>query len=391
MCCSAAGRTSKSSRADLKDLGTYEHSFPSAGRTPVTDLLNHIQPAVQGLVVMHPSGDVASQQRDLIVIATVLMLLIIVPVIALTLLFAWKYRETNTEAAYHPDWHHSTRLEMAVWAAPLAIIIVLGAITWKTTHVLDPYKPLARLATPSPAAGFQCRKPLGRLEGKVALDWKWLFIYPDLGIATVNELAAPVNVPIDFKITANGVMNSFSVPALAGQIYAMPGMQTQLHAVINKPGDYQGLSANYSGAGFSSMRLRFHGLTQAAFDQWVATARASSDHLDRAAYLQLEHPSENEPAHAYAAVAPDLYHAILNRCVDPGKMCADEMARIDARGGLGLAGIGNVRTLEYDKDGRRGGTPGQSYVAALCTDGPGKPAKPVSTRIALGPSSVTLK
>jgi cytochrome o ubiquinol oxidase subunit 2 len=346
----------------------------------VTDVLNSIHPALQGLasgmVVMHPSGDIAAQQRDLIIVATVLMLLIIVPVIVLTLLFAWKYRQSNTKAAYHPDWHHSTRLEMVIWTAPLAIIIVLGAITWKTTHLLDPYRPLERLAPGQPVAANV--KPL-EVE-VVALDWKWLFIYPDLGVATVNELAAPVNVPIDFKITANSVMNSFSAPALAGQVYAMPGMQTQLHAVINKPGDYEGFSANYSGAGFSGMRFRFQGLSQAAFDQWVAKARASADHLGRAAYLQLERPSENEPAHAYAAVEPGLYHAILNRCVEPGKMCADEMARIDARGGLGLAGVGGVRTLEYDKSERRGGAPRHAYVAALCADGAAKPTKPAAAR-----------
>jgi len=191
-------------------------------------------------------------------------------VIVLTLLFAWRYRQSNTAATYLPDWHHSARLEMVIWAAPLAIILVLGAVTWKTTHLLDPYRPLSRLAPGQPLAPGV--KPL-RVQ-VVALDWKWLFIYPDLGVATVNQLAAPVNTPIDFTITANSVMNSFSVPALAGQVYAMPGMQTRLHAVINKPGDYAGFSANYSGAGFSGMRFGFHGLSQADFDRWVAAARA---------------------------------------------------------------------------------------------------------------------
>jgi cytochrome o ubiquinol oxidase subunit 2 len=357
----------------------------------VSDVLNQIHPGLQalaggGMVVMHPAGDVAVQQRDLIIVATVLMLVIIVPVITLTLLFAWKYRQSNTKAVYLPDWHHSAQLELVIWTAPLAIIVVLGAVTWKTTHLLDPYRPIDRLAPHRPLAADV--KPL-RVEA-VALDWKWLFIYPDIGVATVNTLAAPVNVPIDFRITAGSVMNSFSVPALAGQVYAMPGMQTQLHAVINQPGDYQGFSANYSGAGFSGMRFRFQGLSQVGFNQWVAAARAGGDQLGRDAYLKLERPSESDPVHTYAAVDPGLYHAILNRCVDPGKMCADEMARIDARGGLGLANAGDVRTLEYDKAERRGGDasqlPGQSYVAALCA-----PKPPANPRLALGPSSVTLK
>ena len=134
----------------------------------------------------------------------------------------------------------------------------------------------------------------------VALDWKWLFIYPEHGIATVNELAAPVDVPISFKITSSSVMNSFFIPALAGQIYAMPGMETKLHAVINEPGAFEGFSANYSGAGFSDMRFKFHGLSPADFDAWVQKAKASSDKLDRPGYLELEKPSERVPVRRYA-------------------------------------------------------------------------------------------
>jgi cytochrome o ubiquinol oxidase subunit 2 len=184
------------------------------------------------MVVMAPSGDIAVQQRDLIIISTVLMLLIIIPVIFLTLFFAWRYRRSNTAATYAPEWHHSTRLEIVIWAAPLAIIIALGAVTWISTHKLDPYRPLDRLdaerAVPADT------KPL--TVEVVALDWKWLFFYPDLGIATVNELAAPVDMPINFKITSSSVMNSFYIPALAGQIYAMPGMETKLHAGFRRLG-----------------------------------------------------------------------------------------------------------------------------------------------------------
>ena len=150
-------------------------------------------------------------------------------------------------------------------------------------------------------------------------------IYPEQGIATVNELAAPVDVPISFKITGSTVMNSFYIPALAGQIYAMPGMETKLHAVMNKPGEYEGFSANYSGAGFSHMRFKFHGLAKADFDKWVQAAKAGSTTLSREAYLQLEKPSEREPVQRFASVAPDLYERILNRCVDTSKMCMAQM------------------------------------------------------------------
>ncbi len=279
------------------------------------------------MVVMNPSGDVAAQQRDLILLSTALMLVIIVPVIALTLFFAWKYRASNVAATYDPEWHHSTRLELAVWGAPLAIIMVLGTVTWITSHTLDPYRPIARLAPNRPVpAGV---KPLE--VDVVALDWKWLFIYPEQGIATVNELAAPVDRPIAFKITASSVMNSFYIPALAGQIYAMPGMQTQLHAVINKPGDYEGLSANYSGAGFSGMHFKFKGMTPADFDKWVAAAKAAPA-LSRADYLALEHPSENEPVRHYVSADPGLFLDIVNRCAAPGQICKDRMTHMAEAG-----------------------------------------------------------
>jgi cytochrome o ubiquinol oxidase subunit 2 len=315
------------------------------------------------MVVMQPSGDIAVQQRDLIVVSTILMLLIIVPVIALTLFFAWKYRQSNKGAAYDPDWHHSTRLEVVIWSAPLVIIIALGSLTWISTHTLDPYRPLDRIdANRAVAADV---KPL--TVEVVALDWKWLFLYPEQGIATVNELAAPVDTPIRFKITSATVMNSFFVPALAGQIYAMAGMETKLNAVINKPGEYEGFSANYSGAGFSGMRFAFHGLSNGDFDAWVQKVKSDGGNLSREEYLALERPSERDPVRHYATVAPDLYTAILNMCVDRSKMCMNQMMSIDARGGGGMAGINNVVALNHDKDVRRGAGPARTYVASICT------------------------
>jgi cytochrome o ubiquinol oxidase subunit 2 len=277
-------------------------------------------------VVMNPSGDIAAQQARLVVVSTLLMLLIVVPVIALTLFFAWKYRQSNTTAKYEPDWDHSTKLELVIWGAPLLIIIVLGLLTWISTHQLDPYRPLSRIDDKRPlAAGV---KPLE--VQVVALDWKWLFIYPEQGIATVNELVTPVDVPVRYKITASTVMNAFYVPALAGMIYAMPSMETQLNAVINKPGVYDGFSANFSGAGFSHMRFKYHGVSTADFDAWVAKTKAGGGNLNRADYLALEKPSEREPVRRYGAVEDALYTAIINRCVEPGSTCASQTMADDA-------------------------------------------------------------
>lgn len=276
-------------------------------------------------VVLHPAGDIAAQQGRLVVDSTLLMLLIILPVMALTVLFAWRYRASNKDATYTPDWDHSTQLELVIWAAPLVIIIALGAMTWLSTHTLDPFRPLARLDAQRPLPADV--KPL-EIE-VVALDWKWLFIYPEQHIATVNEVAAPVDRPVKFRITASSVMNSFYIPALAGQIYAMPGMETQLNAVINKAGDYEGFSANYSGAGFSDMKFRFHGLAGRDFDAWVQQNRASGQRLDRDGYLALAAPSTREPVRRYADVDPALYHAILNQCVPAGSSCMDDMMAMD--------------------------------------------------------------
>ncbi len=309
-------------------------------------------------VVLDPPGDIAMQQRDLLLESTGLMLLIIVPVMVLTVLFAWRYRHNNRAARYEPNWDHSTKLELVIWGAPLLIIICLGAMTWVGTHLLDPYRPLAREAQSKP------------LEVEVvALDWKWLFIYPEYGIASVNELGAPAGRPIDFHITASSVMNSFYIPALAGQIYAMPGMETRLHAVMDKPGSYQGFSANYSGAGFSGMHFAFHSLDTAAFDGWVAQVKAGGGALTRDFYRTLEQPSENVPVSHYGTVDHDLYHAILNMCVDPGKMCMGDMSAIDAKGGLGLAGVANVMPMSDDKSSRRETALGaeERSVASLCT------------------------
>jgi len=283
-------------------------------------------------VLLDPAGDVARQQSDLMIASAILMSLIIVPVLVAVGVIAWRYRASNKKARYEPEWEHSTGIELVVWAAPLLIIIALGAMSWIGTHQLDPYRPLSRI---DDGKAIHVKQQTLQVD-VVSLEWKWLFIYPQYGIATVNQLAAPVDVPIRFRLTARTMMDSFFVPALSGQIYTMPGMQTVLNAVINKPGDYRGFSANYSGHGFTDMRFRFLGMSKQDFAKWVAKVRAGGKTLDRATYDRLATPSRNEPVHYYAGYMPDLYQRILNRCVDPGQMCMSQMMAIDARGGRPL-------------------------------------------------------
>ncbi|QJU60525.1 ubiquinol oxidase subunit II [Sphingomonas sp. AP4-R1] len=281
------------------------------------------------MIVLDPAGDIARQQAHLVLISTALMLLIIIPVMALTVLFAWRYRASNKEARYEPDWDHSTQLELVIWSAPLLIIICLGALTWVATHTLDPFRPLTRVDANKLLAASV--KPL-EVE-VVALDWKWLFIYPEYGIATVNEMAAPIDRPVHFRISASSVMNSFYIPALAGQIYAMPGMETQLNAVFNKPGSFKGISANYSGAGFSKMHFTANSVSPADFDAWVKQVKAAGGTLDRAGYLTLAKPSEDAPVQRFATADPQLFDAIVNMCVEPGKMCVRDQMKMDMQGG----------------------------------------------------------
>lgn len=316
--------------------------------------------------VLAPAGDVAARQRDLLVMSTLLMLIIIVPVMALTVWFALKYRAKNRAADYAPDWDHSTKLEFVIWAAPLLIIISLGALTWVGTHLLDPYRRLDRISEDVPAAHDM--QPL-RVE-VVAMDWKWLFIYPEQGIATVNELAVPVDRPVEFTLTSTSVMNAFYIPAMAGMIYAMPGMQTKLHGVFNNPGEYKGIASHYSGHGFSGMHFKTFATDEAGFDAFVEKTRAGGGTLDRARYLELEAPSENVPPMQFAKVDPTLFQRVVNMCVAEGKMCMAEMMAIDRQGGAGLAGTMNTAP-SHDAQARGSRAPVLGWspfqVASYCT------------------------
>jgi cytochrome o ubiquinol oxidase subunit 2 len=257
------------------------------------------------LPVLDPKGVIGVQEKELIVTATLLMLIVVIPVIVLCLWFAWHYRESNEHATYTPNWSYSHRIEAVVWAIPCAIILVLGIITWRTTHALDPFRPLAVQGNARP------------LEIEVvALDWKWLFIYPEQHVAAVNEIAIPTDVPVKFRITSDSVMNVFFIPQLGTQVYAMGGMQTQVSLVANEAGVYDGLSANFSGEGFADMRFAAHATSRADFDAWVEKARAAGTRLDAATYRDLARPSEKDPVRYFSTVEPTLYASVLDKYMD---------------------------------------------------------------------------
>ena len=289
------------------------------------------------LLLLNPSGDVAAQQGDLIIYSTILMLIVILPVMALTVFFAWKYRASNRDAGYEPDWDHSISLEIVVWSLPLAIIICLGGLTWVATHRLNPYNELTRIAPGVPVA--EDVEPL--TIHVVALDWKWLFIYPEQGIAVVNEAAAITDRPVEFKLTSASVMNSFYIPALAGMIYTMPGMETEMNAVMNEDGVYEGFASNYSGLGYNWMRFKFHTTDEAGFDAWVENVRSEGGTLDRDAFVALEQPSMQHPVTPYGEVEEGLWTRILNQCVGDDELCMNDMMMVDALGGGGMEGIYN--------------------------------------------------
>jgi cytochrome o ubiquinol oxidase subunit 2 len=257
------------------------------------------------LQLINPKGDIGVQEKNLIIVASALMLLVVIPVILLTLYFAWKYRETNTKAIYAPKWDHSYGIEVVVWSIPCVNVVILGLMIWKTTHSLDPYKPIESTTPPL------------RVE-VVALNWKWLFIYPDHGVASVNKLAVPVGTPIEFKLTADSIMNSFFIPQLGTQIYAMPAMQTKLHLIADHPGVYRGLSAAYSGPGFSDMHFETVATSREDFDKWVAQAKKAPQKLDKATYAQLAKDSHGYPVTVYNSHEPGLFLDIINKYMGHG-------------------------------------------------------------------------
>jgi cytochrome o ubiquinol oxidase subunit 2 len=233
------------------------------------------------------------------------MLTVVLPVILLTFAFAWRYRASNTKAKYLPNWQHSTTLELIWWTIPCLIVAYLGAVTWISSHHLDPYRPLA----------VKNNKVL--TIQAIALEWKWLFIYPEQNIATVNYLEIPTGVPVRFLITSEGPMNSLQIPQLGGQIYAMAGMQTQLHLIADFPGDYRGISANFSGDGFSDMKFMLHAGSQADFDHWVKTAKKAPEKLTLNAYMHLAERGVSKEIKYYSSARKELFETVVMKSMMP--------------------------------------------------------------------------
>ena len=252
--------------------------------------------------VLDPKGPIASAERLLMINSTAIMLVVVIPVIVATLAFAWWYRSSNPRATRSTSEDYEGRLEFVIWSIPALIVILLGGVIWIGSHQLDPRTPIAAKADPL------------RVE-VVALDWKWLFIYPDQGIAAVNELVIPAGTPVSFRITSATVMNSLFIPQLGSQVYAMGGMATQLNLLADEPGDYPGFSAMYSGDGFSDMRFTAKAVPAPDFDAWIEETRRAGPALDAAAYAALAKPSSAVPPKAYGSVETNLFGHIIDQTI----------------------------------------------------------------------------
>jgi cytochrome o ubiquinol oxidase subunit 2 len=255
--------------------------------------------------VLDPRGPISAAERLILFNSLGIMLAIVIPTILATLGVAWWFRSSNTRARYLPNFDYSGRLEILVWSVPAMTVLLVGGVAWVGSHDLDPRKPIASAA-----------KPLS--VQVVSLDWKWLFLYPDQGIATVNQLTIPVGTPVSFELTSTGVMNSFFVPQLGGQIYTMAGMMTRLHVQADHPGTYPGLSAQFSGDGFSDMGFKVEAVPAERFAQWVDATRNAGPVLDAPAYTDLAKPSQAVTPFTYRSVAPNLFKSILTAGMDPG-------------------------------------------------------------------------
>ena len=256
----------------------------------------------EGILATH--GPIGASEKILLLEALITMLVVVVPVILLALAYFWWFRSTNKKAIYRPDWEYSGRIEFSIWMIPLLVVLFLSAIAWTGAHDLDPYQPID---SEQKALNVQV----------VSMDWKWLFIYPDLGIASVNELAVPVGVPINFKLTSATVMNSFFIPSVGGQIYTMAGMQTSLSLQITDEGNYEGLSAQFSGDGFSDMHFPVLATNQAGFDAWVAKVKGGSESLDQGVYSRLADAHKTSGIEHFSSVDNDIFGYAMRRSVGP--------------------------------------------------------------------------
>lgn len=258
------------------------------------------------IAVLEPKGIIGEKERDLIITASLLMLIVVIPVFILTWAFAWKYRENNPKSKHEPNWEHNYIAECCWWGVPVVIIVVLAIITWKSSHELNPFKPIDNGVKPMTVQ-------------VVALQWKWLFIYPEQNIATINYLQIPEKTPINFEITADAPMNSFWIPQLGGQIYAMPAMRSKLHLIADTVGNYRGCSSNISGSGFAGMYFDVKASSQADFDEWVGQVKKTPQHLSLDVYNALVEPSQFVPVSYYVLTERDLFNQVLMKYMQPPK------------------------------------------------------------------------
>jgi len=257
------------------------------------------------MAVLDPKGTIALDEKHLLITAVLLMLIVVIPVIFLAVIISIQYRAGNKKANYTPDWGHSTILEIIWWTIPCIIIAILAVITWTSSHELDPYRPLDTK-----------EKPL--VIQVIALNWKWLFIYPEQNIATVNFVQFPVNKPITFLITSDAPMNAFQIPRLAGQIYAMAGMQTKLHLMATENGDYRGFSANYTGDGFYGMKFIARVSSSEDFQKWVKSVKSiSHPSLSAKEYNNLMKNSVNNPPAYYSSAKTNLFNDVMMKFMMP--------------------------------------------------------------------------
>ncbi|MFC0211414.1 ubiquinol oxidase subunit II [Paenibacillus chartarius] len=280
----------------MKNSAAFIRKMASLGLLAAITLLAS---GCQSMIVFDPKGPVGADQRDLIYFTMLLCLIILVPVLALTGWIVWRFRDkAGNDAPYQPKWEHSTKLEIIWWGIPIVVIGVLAIVTAKYTYKLDPAKPLASEVKPITVQ-------------VTSLDWKWLFQYPELGIATVNQLTIPEDTPIRFELTSDGPMNSFWVPQLGGMIYTMSGMATTLHLQADEPGSYMGTGANFTGRDFAKMQFTTKAVTRAEFDSWVKEVKASGKALTEEGYLQLAQPGTSEPL-TFSSIPMGLFQRIVH-------------------------------------------------------------------------------
>ena len=272
--------------------------------------------------LLSPAGPVAAAERTILLDSVAIMLVIVVPTIAATIGFAWWFRAANGRARYLPAWEYSGELELLVWSIPALVVLFLGGIAWLGSHELDPAR---KLVSSKPAVEIQV----------VSLDWKWLFIYPQLGIASVNRIVAPAGAPLHFDITSASVLNVFFVPRLGSEIYSMYGMTTELNLQADQPGDYPGLSAHFSGDGFSGMAFELHAVTAEQFAAWVASTRESGPTLDDAAYRGLLRQSRDIAPYTYREVKDSLFQDIVSQKLPPGEGAPSAAAPRAVSAGMG--------------------------------------------------------